>query len=69
NALLETYLHVALRMAADATLGPGLREDTVGELFNGMRLAGYPAARHSRAFRTSYRPAYRVVATHFLEMS
>jgi hypothetical protein len=41
-------------------------EDDVRLLISRMGDAGFPAVRHSPAFRSHYRPAYRVVARAFL---
>ena len=44
---------------------PFTREDAVGYVAK-MAMAGYPAVHHSDAYRSPYRPAYRVVAIEYL---
>jgi len=44
----------------------GVPPGEVTKLAGRMKAQGYPAAHHSEAYRTLYRPAYRVVATRFL---
>ena len=52
---LKTYLDSAL------PLFPGL--ESLGEA---LKTQGYPAAHHSEAYRTAYKPAYRVVLKHLI---
>jgi hypothetical protein len=41
--------------------------EAVERFFDDLAQRGYPAIRHSEAYRTLYRPAYRVVAVDYLE--
>jgi hypothetical protein len=50
---------------ADAGGIPFARAE-VAAYFEGIAARGYPAVRHSQAFREAYRPAYRVVAIELL---
>ena len=50
---------------ADAGGIPFTRAE-VTEYFDAIAAQGYPAVRHSQAFREAYRPAYRVVAIELL---
>lgn len=61
---VEAGLQDAAHLAAERRLSFG--ESDVRLLLSRMRDAGFPAVHHSAAFRSHYRPAYRVVARAFL---
>ena len=57
---LAERLSVARTMVAEGILPIGLAE--FDEKLSAWRSRGYPAVHHSDAFRSAYRPAYRVIA-------
>ena len=61
-AVLELYMERALPAAMRALPG-------TASFFERMRKAGLPIVHHSEAFRSAYRPAYRVVDPGLLELS
>lgn len=46
--------------------GIPFRREEVDLYFDAIRTQGYPTVRHSQAYRSAYRPAYRVVAVELL---
>jgi hypothetical protein len=57
----------AMLKAAGAIAGQiGLTAPGIAACAAEMEAAGYPAVHHSSRYETKYRPAYRVVAAHFL---
>jgi hypothetical protein len=62
--LIEDYKHNAVELARDDKLHID-RKEIIG-FFEEMKAADYPAVHHSSAFSKHYRPAYRVVAIHYL---
>jgi uridine kinase len=63
--LLEEKLQVARELIADRSLPLDI-EDFDQKLADWLS-AGYPAIHHSDAFRSEYRPAYRVIADRYAE--
>ena len=63
-AELENKLAVARSLAKEGAFPFSLRE--LEEAIGKWKAEGYPAVRHSEAFRANYRPAYRVIANEYL---
>ncbi len=63
--LLEEKLQVARELITDGSLPLDI-EDFDQKLAE-WRAAGYPAIHHSDAFRSEYRPAYRVISDRYAE--
>jgi hypothetical protein len=62
--LIEDYKQNAVELTRDDKLQIDHKE-IIG-FFEEMKVANYPAVQHSSAFSKHYRPAYRVVAKHYL---
>ena len=63
--LLEEKTEVAKELVASGILP--LDADEFCQKLATWRGLGYPAVHHSEAFRTSYKPAYRVIANRYVE--
>ncbi len=63
--LLEEKLRISRELIADGSLPLDI-EDFDKKLAD-WRAAGYPAIHHSDAFRSEYRPAYRVIADRYAD--
>ncbi len=62
---LEQRLRVARELIADGTLPLDIVD--FDKKLDAWREMGYPAVHHSDAFRTAYRPAYRVIADRYAD--
>ena len=61
---LTQYWSIAERMAEEEK--NGLPLSAVQSFFTKMKVQRFPAVHHSKAYKTTYNPAYRVIALDFL---
>lgn len=66
KALLEDKLRVAKELIVNGELPLDL--EAFDKMLKSWKNAGYPAIHHSEAFRSEYRPAYRVIANRYIDL-